>query len=164
MKHRHNANLVQTSGSATCGGQSVNAAVNLDKSVAGVHSAEASLNYPGRDLGVSAKARQVEEGTHKILFNANWAKDEDSKMSVASTWLAGETHRVTSEVQIPGYPVTVSVTVKWVHPFGLYVSVTSFVIIEQEGGGGGSPFLGLELRLTFKGFIVRHVPSTITNE
>lgn len=112
MTHEHNANMVKSSASVSYNGKTARHSVNLDKSITGKYSGDATLAYPGRDLSFNVNADQAMDGEYKILVGGKWANDANSQMSIASTWKSGETHKVTSEVKIPGYPVSVTVSVR----------------------------------------------------
>mgnify|MGYP001794123564 FL=1 len=52
------------------------------------------------------------DGEHKMTMSAQWAEDTNSKMSATASYKAGDMHEVSTDIKIPGHPMTISATVK----------------------------------------------------
>ena len=112
IDHEHNANVIKHSGAFSYGGKTVTTGLNFDKSVPDRYTGDVSLGCPHRDVSFSADVRKLMDGEHKIVMKTQWGNDADSQASLTSTWMTGETHKINGDVQIPGHPISLSVTLK----------------------------------------------------
>lgn len=113
LEHKHNANELSTSGSVKYApGQTISGSVDLDRKVAGSYNGEVALSYPGRQMSLKTELNKLSDSERKMTVSAKWNDDVDSQMTVTSTWKSGETHELTGDFKIPGYPVVVAATIK----------------------------------------------------
>lgn len=125
VTHEHDSNHIKSALSGSYAGQTVSTNINLDKSVADKYVAEAGLSYPGRTLSFESDVTKMIDGEHKMTMSTQWAADSDSKMSATASYKPGTTHEVTTDIKIPGHPMTLSATVKWV----TLLSVSSIIFL-----------------------------------
>ena len=113
LKHKHNSNELSTSGSIKYApGKTISSSVELDRKIAGSYNGEVTLSYLGRDMSLKTEVSKLSDNERKMTINAKWNDDADSQMTVTSSWKAGETHEITGDFKIPGYPVVISASVK----------------------------------------------------
>jgi hypothetical protein len=113
FNHEHNSNEMKCDGSVTYApGQTVRGTLNLDRKTEGAYNGEVTLSYPGRDASLRSELRKLADGEHKMTVNAKWNNDADSQVSMTSSYKPGATHEITADLKIPGYPITVTASVK----------------------------------------------------
>jgi hypothetical protein len=112
MDHEHKKDFIKSSVSLTYApSKSINAAVELDKQEADSYKGDFSLSYPGREMSLETTTKKM-GGEYKMDVDAKWNSDANSQMSMTSSWKNGETHEISSEIDIPGHPVNLKVTFK----------------------------------------------------
>ena len=112
VQHEHTSDMVKNLATVTISGASYRTMVDFDKTDENKLTGAASLSYPGRDLSMSVGVSQMLDDERKLTMSVQWANDAASRASLTSSWKSGETHEVTGDVQIPGHPVTFSLSLK----------------------------------------------------
>lgn len=84
----------------------------MDKSNTDKYIGEAGLSYPGRTMSFETDVTKMADGEHKMTMSSQWAEDSDSKMSATASYKAGDMHELSTDIKIPGHPMTISASVK----------------------------------------------------
>ena len=113
LEHKHDNDMIKSSASVTYApSKTVKVVIDMDKKVADAYNGEVSLSYPGRDMSFGATTKKMTDGEQKMTINAQWNNDADSKASMVSSWKQGETFELSTDITIPGCPVTVKASIK----------------------------------------------------
>lgn len=112
LNHEHRSDLIKTVVTGAYGGKTVSANLNLDKTTTDKYVAEAGLTYPGRSLAFETDVTKMMDGEHKVTMSTQWAQGSDSKMSATASYKPGSVHEISTDIKFPGYPVTLSASVK----------------------------------------------------